>query len=375
LCVSQEFCLGEATVVVSTDRVILPNADGGTAREPSDDMFMRTIMDASIDCIKVIELDGVLSYMNANGMCAMEIDDFGAVCGTQWCDFWPIDEQQRIATAVVAAQAGQASRFEAFCPTAKGSGRWWDVSVAPVRDPAGQVVRIISISRDITLRVDNERSLRQALIDKDVLSREVDHRVKNSLALIASLLATQARSSTSGEARAALAQATSRLSSITRIHDHLYKSADLATVEFGSYLENLCRDIAETAGHADRLLDIAADRIDLPVDRAIPLGLIATELMTNAFKHAVVEAGQPAIRIGLAVSAASLVLSVRDNGGGLPEGFKVDQGRGLGVRIISTLIRQLDGAIVAENADGGAKFTITVPRQPVASDQAERTTA
>lgn len=126
---------------------------------PSGDEFLRSVLDASLDCIKVVDLDGRLTYMNANGLCAMEIDDFSQVSNACWWDLWPAEGAIDIKNAIEAGRKGEPTRFEAFCPTAKGTPKWWDVSVSPVRDDSGRVNHLVSISRDITDRKRAEEAL------------------------------------------------------------------------------------------------------------------------------------------------------------------------------------------------------------------------
>ena len=122
----------------------------------TDDADLINLVDASLDCIKIVERDGRLSFFNTAGMCAMEIDGFEAVDGALWSDLWPADSQALIEDAVDRALHGESVRLEAFCPTALGRPRWWDVSVSPmIRD--GEVMRLLSISRDITDRVRREQ--------------------------------------------------------------------------------------------------------------------------------------------------------------------------------------------------------------------------
>lgn len=135
---------------------------------PSGDDFLRSVLDASLDCIKVVELDGRLTYMNANGLCAMEIDDFSQVSNACWWDLWPPGGAIDIKKAIEAGRKGEPARFEAFCPTAKGTPKWWDVSVSPVRDDGGRVNHLVSISRDIT---DRKRA-EEALVDSETRAVE-----------------------------------------------------------------------------------------------------------------------------------------------------------------------------------------------------------
>ncbi|HEY8383348.1 MAG TPA: PAS domain S-box protein [Microvirga sp.] len=126
------------------------------------DAFLRSVFDASTDCIKLIGLDGSLDYMNANGQCALEIDNFEEMRGSEWACLWPPEAQETVRGVVAAARAGRTGRFEALCPTARGNPRWWDVSVAPVHDSEGRVVSLVSVSRDITERTISEAALRES---------------------------------------------------------------------------------------------------------------------------------------------------------------------------------------------------------------------
>lgn len=120
--------------------------------------FTRSIFENSPDCVKVLELDGTLHSMNNNGLCIMEIDNFEDFVGKQWIDFWQGEENELAYQAVETARQGISSNFEGFCLTAKGTPKWWDVSVAPIFDASGKPIRLISTSRDITERKEAERS-------------------------------------------------------------------------------------------------------------------------------------------------------------------------------------------------------------------------
>lgn len=330
---------------------------GMTAR----DGFLRSVLDASTDCIKVVEGDGRLSFMNANGQCAMEIDDFSAIAGADWASLWPAESRRQVTAAVESARAGRASRFEAFCPTAKGTPKWWDVSVAPIQPGQGDAASLVSISRDITARVRAERALEQALADKDLLAREIDHRVKNSLTMVASLLSVQERGVASPEAKEALAAAVARIRTIARIHERLYQSADLETVEFAGYIQALGQDVTQSLAREDADLTIEVDPLTLPVTIALPLGLVAVELLTNALKHARREGARSRLTLTVRQTPAGLRLSVGDDGPGLPAGFDPALSKGLGMRLVRSLARQLGGRLEARNAGGGACFTLALP--------------
>ena len=122
--------------------------------------FNRSLMDASDDCINVLDLEGQLLLMNEAGLRALEIDDFGPMCGQPWPSLWPADLGPEVERAMAAARAGETYSFQALCPTGKGKPRWWDVTVSAVRDPVGgQVVRLLAVCRDITERNQHEAKL------------------------------------------------------------------------------------------------------------------------------------------------------------------------------------------------------------------------
>lgn len=226
----------------------------------------------------------------------------------------------------------------------------------------GRAVRLVGTVQDVTERVAAEERLRRALADKDLLTREIDHRVKNSLTMVGSLLNMQERAVDSVEAKTALAESSARLMTIARIHEQLYRSADLGTVEFGSYLERLTGDVANSLGRGDADIRLDAEAAELPIDQAVPLGLIATELVTNALKYAKREAGRSTITITFSTNGdrGGLSLTVSDDGPGLPDGFDPSRSSGLGMRLVRSLARQLGGKLEATNVHGGARFVVHV---------------
>lgn len=119
------------------------------------------MFESSPDCVKLLDLDGRLLDMNRNGQCAMEIDDIASFCGCEWRAFWPQQSHGNIEAALADARAGRMGRFRAFCPTAKGAPRWWDVTVTPISGDSGQIEHILSVSRDVTAQHTAEQELHE----------------------------------------------------------------------------------------------------------------------------------------------------------------------------------------------------------------------
>lgn len=149
----------------------------------SNDSYNRKILENSPDCLKIIDGEGRLKYMNTNGMCLMEIDNFGDFQNKYWWDLWNEEYSGIVRNAVEQARQGTSVRFDAFCATAKGTPKWWDVMVTPVQDKGDVITQIISTSRDITQQKEYEEQLRnnEALLEKKVNERTQELQVTNAL--------------------------------------------------------------------------------------------------------------------------------------------------------------------------------------------------
>ncbi|HEY9763000.1 MAG TPA: PAS domain-containing protein [Trichocoleus sp.] len=123
--------------------------------------FKQRMVESSNDCMKVLDLDGRLLYMNARGRCQMEIDNFETVRNAEWPTFWEGDDRSLAEAAVAAAKAGKVEHFQGYCPTAKGTPKWWDVVLTPIQGVDGSIVQLLSVSRDITDRKQTEAALQE----------------------------------------------------------------------------------------------------------------------------------------------------------------------------------------------------------------------
>lgn len=218
----------------------------------------------------------------------------------------------------------------------------------------GTAMRFVGTVVDITSRKQAEEHTR-------ILQREVSHRVKNSLSMVASLLRLQARDSALPEVNRALGDAHARITTIAEVHDHLWQQQDAEQVELGTFLRELCDSLQQTA--PNHRLDLAAEPVTIATDRAIPIALLVNELVTNAFKYAYAPGSGGAVSVRLHLSPASrIVLEVADRGAGLPEGFDPKRpGASLGMRLVTALTRQLGAKAEFRNAEPGALVTIDIP--------------
>lgn len=209
----------------------------------------------------------------------------------------------------------------------------------------------------------------ELLARQDMMMREVNHRVSNSLQLATSMLRVQERRAVGEEAKLELKQAADRIVSIGLIHTRLYKAGDMNAIKIRTYLRDLCFDLVASGDGRQALgaLQIevdAPDALSLPPDLVTKLGLIVNELVTNSFKHAT---GSTHCRIAVTQSDDTLQMSVWDDGPGLPVGFEPHRQNGLGMRMVLSLVDQMDGDLVATPSPDGARFVISLPYQPDAA--------
>jgi PAS domain S-box-containing protein len=161
---------GNVTHIVGFCRDVTESKKSEIALRNSEE-FNRSIFENSPDCVKVLELDGTLHSINTNGLCILEIDDAALFVGKPWIDFWEGDEKESAYQAVELARKGKTANFEGFCKTAKGTLRYWDVSIAPILDITSKPIRLISTSRDITERKELENE-REELLKREQAARK-----------------------------------------------------------------------------------------------------------------------------------------------------------------------------------------------------------
>jgi two-component sensor histidine kinase len=208
---------------------------------------------------------------------------------------------------------------------------------------------------EISERMKAEAQIKASLSEKEVLLKEIHHRVKNNLQVICSLLQLQSRGIQDQDALQAFQDSQHRIRSMALIHEKLYRSANLSEVDFGEYIRNLTGYLLRSyrASLGPVSLQVDAAQVALPIDSAVPCGLIVNELVSNALKHAFVDGRAGEIRVGLLSDGDNLVhLSVADNGVGFPGQVDFQNTESLGMQLVNTLVHQLDGQIELHNGDG-----------------------
>jgi len=212
------------------------------------------------------------------------------------------------------------------------------------------------ILRDITQRIQDEEKVRSSLREKDVLLREIHHRVKNNLQVVSSLLALQSRGTDDEQVRQRFRESQNRVQAMALIHEKLYQSENFSSIDFPQYLRQL-------ASHLFRSYQVSASRVvletevadvELGIDAAVPCGLILNELVSNALKYGFPEGREGTVRVELSKQddQGRVALTVADDGVGIPTEIGFWNTQTLGLRLVRSLVRQLDGDVEIDRSNG-----------------------
>ena len=327
----------------------------------ADALRLRQLSDALDAVFYVHDIDdGRISYINAA---------YERIWGRQRADLYDNaqnfmdvihpDDLERVMAAQDEQRAGTCTTIEYRLLRDDGSIRHILDRPTDAVDPISGKRRILGMASDITDFREAQARLTQALADKDLLAREIDHRVKNNLTVVSSLLSMQRKTATSDETRVALDEAAARVIATARVHEQLHKSDNLGVVAFGNYLEDLCTEVSKSMHRPEVSLTCKCDAIDVPAGKALSLGLIANELVTNAFKHGCA-GGATSILVKLVRKEAKFVLSVSDDGVGADFSGS-NKSDSMGHRMISALSRQLNAKLQFPSRGEPSSYAVIVP--------------
>ena len=323
-------------------------------REAALEERFRVLVNNANDIVYTHDLNGRINSLNQAG------EEFFGCPRERWlgmnvADLLAPGEWERARAMMERKMVGGGrTTYEIEVLAADGSRRALEVSTWLVqRDDRS--VEVQGIGRDVTER-------KRALAEKELLLKEIHHRVKNNMQVVSSLLTLQSGQTKDPKIIALFRQSENRVKSMALIHEKLYKSADFARVEFLEYTRSLIQMISAAHGAGARVIQTALEiqPVSLGIDTAIPVGLILNELVSNAYKHAFNDRTDGVISVTFYAADDQVVLTVRDNGTGLPEGFDIDESQTLGMRLVKILTKQIGGTL-AVRRDGGAEFSVSFP--------------
>jgi PAS domain S-box-containing protein len=278
----------------------------------------------------------------------------------------PLQARAALAAWRLALQGGESTTSEEFV-VAGGARRTFEVHYSPVRDASGMIAGASAIARDITERRMAEKALLTAhealnnqvrqrteeLQEKEMLLKEVHHRVKNNLQVVSSLLSMQRNLVADEAAREAFRQSENRILSMAMIHEFLYQNSNFSELDLIAYLRRVADHLAASYSLPGVECRVTGTQTILNLEKAIPCGLIVNELVSNCFKHAFPNGRTGAIEVQVNRENGVVTVSVSDNGAGLPPDFQIPGQRSLGLKVVQTLAtRQLHGKLEYARENG-----------------------
>lgn len=240
--------------------------------------------------------------------------------------------------------------------------RWSNISYL---DPKTNRLYITSIGQDVTEQIANENRIKKALAEKEILLKEIHHRVKNNMQTISSLLFQQLNSSDDENVRKLLQENINRIHSMALIHEKIYQSENLMEINLSEYIRSFSRRLLETYKRSNQIIktDLPLNNIFLAMDQCIPVALILNEIISNSLQHAFAENEEGKITISCEERDKKIKIKVKDNGVGLPDDIDLKTTETLGLYLIYNLsVRQLCGNLEVNN-DNGTEFIIEFTKQ------------
>jgi two-component sensor histidine kinase len=263
---------------------------------------------------------------------------------TYFSGLWPA-----IASVAISAVAG----WYLFMPaTSLRDFGDWAFNFGPFLAICAVAVPIIHFFRATLDELERERMKSAALAEqREVLFRELQHRVSNNLAIVSALINLQRASVTDENAKQALSEAATRLALIAKIQRRLHDPSGVQN-HFGAFVEDLARDVLEASGARNIVCLVSAADARIDEDKLVPLALIVTELISNSLEHGFSDGQSGTIRIDLTPQGDKFALTVADDGKGFPHDFSVEEAPSMGLRIVQSLAQQIDGRLTMENGRG-----------------------
>ncbi len=325
------------------------------------------LLDSSSAIIGTCDLDSRMTYVNPAFLNNLGFDSLDEILGRPFSEFWIVQEQlDDIMTALMDNDGPGQWSGELKVKRKDGSLFDTHVSAATVFDSSGKPSALMSTSIDISERKLAEEQIKASLKEKEILLREVHHRVKNNLQIIMSLLKLQADKIDNKQLVDLLKNSEERVKSMAIVHEKLYQAENFADVDFSEYVKTLTNNLYHSyvISPGKISLKLEVSDVSLELDTAIPCGLIINELVSNSLKYAFPQDKEGEIKIAIrSISEDDFILEVSDNGIGIHESIDFRHAETLGLHIVKMLTEyQLDGTVEL-NRDKGTNFQIKFKRQ------------
>ncbi len=340
-------------LVHGVTRDISERARAEEALRRSEERF-RQIAENEGDFIWEVDADGLYTYANPVVEKILGYRPEELVGKLHFYDLFAPDVREDLKKGALAAFAAKAA-FQAFVnPNLRKDGARviLETSGSPILDKAGSLVGYRGSDKDITERVAAEEALRDSVKQKEILMKELQHRVKNSLAMVSGLLGLEMEGIANARCHAAFEKTRTRIRAVSALYERLYRASDIDSVDLRAHLGGLTEELFKTYGSKDVRLTTRLDEVRLDTKRAVTLGLILNELVTNALKYAYPGGAAGEVRVELARTGDGIKLTVADDGAGLPAGLDPATSGGTGMSLVRMLTEEIDGELTFEQQKG-----------------------
>ena len=310
----------------------------------------KAIMQAIPDLYFIIDRNGKYLDYNATDMSNLKTKPKGII-GLSVSDFFSADDTGRIMAAIAHVLSHGGLNVLEYQLDVPAGLRNFESRIVALDDET-----VLFCARDITEQFAHEETLLRSLHEKEVLLREIHHRVKNNLQVISSLVSLQVDRFVDDHDRSLMQETQHRIQSMAQLHEFLYQSADFLSINIREYLSQIVDELLVAwACVSDRVeITKSIDNLNVSLEIALPIGLIVNELVSNSLKYAFVGKESGNLDISLVMEGETVVLCARDDGCGLPEDFRISEAVSLGMVLIRSLTQQLHGRISVVSEKGTA---------------------
>ena len=308
----------------------------------------RALIENSPYCIHELDKNGVLLSINRSGLEMMGVENEEDFLGITYDKLVDPTQSKKILELFSKSLKGESIQFE-FTKDEKH----FLSSFIPITGGKSEVQKVMGITQDITERKKSEEIIENSLKEKTTLLSEIHHRVKNNLAIVSGLLQLQKNEVKDEKVTAAFEQSINRIISIAMVHELMYKSPELSSINIQTYLDMLVPAISAAMNDHNRNIefDIEIDEYKLNINQAIPIGLLLNELITNSFKYAFQDQEEGMIKIKLDADGEKVTVLYEDNGSGFGDDSNFDKPKNLGLNLIHTQLQQLDAIYTVDTRD------------------------
>jgi PAS domain S-box-containing protein len=350
-----------ATLLIIRDKTEQRLAEVALAES---ERHFRELADLLPEPVFETDAEGLVTFCNRSATALLATCDDEQLIGIRFTDFFLQEDQDNLDRVLDEVRSDPEVRSGGFTVRARdGEYRSVLLSLSPIfKDGVYAGCRGVIV--DVTGMKKYQETLQRTIDEKDVVFRELHHRVKNNMQIISSLLQLQEEYIEDTRVLSALRDSEQRIASMALVHETLYRSESISDIPFHEYLENLADEVTSSiATVRDIRTEIKVGDIRFNLDTVVTLGLIVNELMVNSMKYAFPGRGTGLIRVCLRHEEGSCILTYMDDGIGMPPGFSIDTCNSLGMRLVRVLSRQLLGSVTigSDDAGPGARFTIIFP--------------